>query len=353
MKKLIAVTLSILLICALFAGCGSIGYDSAKNSASSPESSYVDNGYASDDYEYDAGAATEEAKSENSSSGLLSSAPTGEHDPSEKIVYTADTRIETTDFDAAIQSAYDVISAAEGYIQDSYISGRSYERIYRGSTAYRNANFTVRVPSGNFKSFTDSLSDIGNVLYVNYSQDNITTQYYNVQTRLEAYNAEHARLVEMMQKAETVEDMLSVEQRLSEVEYQIDSLTTSLNSMQKDVDYSTVTIELQEVEILTEQEETHQTYWQRTGSGFMDTLTGIGDFFKDLFQLFIIAIPLLVLLGIIALVIILLVRRSRKKKKARRQSAPVKPVSGAPAQPKVNAPAPAQAPQVKDDSQKK
>ena len=232
MKKILAILFSLLLICALLAGCGSLSKDAASNS------SYYDSTATAEEGWYDE-ESTAETPAE--STGAIGSAPTGEHDPAEKIIYTANARVETTEFDDALQTAYSLIETAGGYIQSSYISGNSYNQIYRYGASYKSADLVIRVPSENFKSLTDSFSAVGNVLYVEYAQDNITTQYYNVQTRLDAYNAEHDRLIEMMQQADNVSDMILVEERLSEVEYQIDALSTSLRGMQKDVDYSTVT----------------------------------------------------------------------------------------------------------------
>lgn len=314
MKKILAILFSLLLICALLAGCGSLSKDAASNS------SYYDSTATAEEGWYDE-ESTAETPAE--SAGAIGSAPTGEHDPAEKIIYTANARVETTEFDDALQTAYSLIETAGGYIQSSYISGNSYNQIYRYGASYKSADLVIRVPSENFKSLTDSFSAVGNVLYVEYAQDNITTQYYNVQTRLDAYNAEHDRLIEMMQQADNVSDMILVEERLSEVEYQIDALSTSLRGMQKDVDYSTVTLEIQEVEKYTEPEEIHLTYWQRAGRGFMSTLKGIGTFFQELLQVIISALPVLVILAVIALVIILLVRHNRRRKRPTSEKPPV------------------------------
>ena len=118
----------------------------------------------------------------------------------------------------------------------------------------------------------------------------------------------------MLEQAETVEDMITIESRLSDVRYEIESLTSILRNWQNAVDYSTVTLYIEEVEELSTQVPAQRTYWERMWDGLNSTFEGIGDFFKALLMFVIVALPVLVILGIIAVVIIVIVRASRKKK---------------------------------------
>ena len=328
MKKLTALFLTLVLLCALLTGCGSSVSDT-KSYGRDEYYSEPSEAYAEDpaSYEYSKGDGWNGGSSSSSSSASSQSAASQTADPNEKIVYTADASIETLEFDKTMDTITALLERCGGYIQRSSLAGGSYQDTVRG-TAYRSASLTVRVPSENFAAFTEGFGDAGTVLYVNTSQSNITQQYFNTKTRLDALNVEHARLLEFLAQAETVSDMLEIESRLSEIEWQIDSYTTSLQGMQRDVDYSTVTIRVQEVEKITEIEPAHQSYWEKTFSGLKATISAIGEFFTELFSGIIIILPILVLFAIIAVVVILIIRRHRRKKAAK--AAPVPPPQDGP-----------------------
>ena len=120
----------------------------------------------------------------------------------------------------------------------------------------------------------------------------------------------------MLEMAATVEDMLAIEERLSDVRYEIESLTSSLMNMDNMVNYCTIDLYLNEVARLTPVSEQGQGYWQELGAGFKDTLRDIGDFFKGLFKWFIVALPVLIILAAIAVIIVFIVKKSVKKRRA-------------------------------------
>ena len=314
MKKIFPILFAAILCLSLLAGCGA----SSNDTSAATNSSISQNGY---DIKYDADSyeTADEPGYYQEGTGALSSALNYQSaNPDEKVIYTASSEIETTEFDQTIDGIQKSINSCGAYLERSYISGNSYSASYYGYAPYRSAELTVRVPCDKFEEFIGTLSQSGHVLYTDVSTDTVTAQYYDTQSRLEACKAEHARLIEMMEKAETVADMITIEQRLSEVEYEIDSYTSTKNQLDNQIEYSTIYLYVNEVENLTEKEQTHQTYWQQIASGFKNTLKSVGTFFKELFRLFITAIPVLVILAVIAAVVIIIVRRiSRRKKRAK------------------------------------
>ena len=117
----------------------------------------------------------------------------------------------------------------------------------------------------------------------------------------------------MLEKAETVADMISIEERLSDVRYKIESLTSQLRNWQREVDYSTVNIKLREVEKLTEAPpDLPRTYWQQMGDGLSNTLKGIGRFFAWLFKAVVTRLPVLIILAVVAVAVIVIYRKRRK-----------------------------------------
>jgi hypothetical protein len=232
----------------------------------------------------------------------------------EKIIYSAYAEIETQDFDKSVEGVYAMIEKYQGFLESSSVNGGNYYAKYYDETSNRSASFTIRVPRDNFKTMLDSLSELGNVPYSTTSTQNITTQYVDTESRLKSYRTQEERLLEFMEKAETVEDMLAIEARLAEVRYNIESLTTTLQGWDSLIYYSTVTLNLSEVEEYTEQVPVQRTYWQEDGDALSNTLEGIGDFFKGLLKYVIAALPILAMAAVVVIVVLLVAKRRHGKK---------------------------------------
>ncbi|MDR1246278.1 MAG: DUF4349 domain-containing protein, partial [Clostridiales Family XIII bacterium] len=114
--------------------------------------------------------------------------------------------------------------------------------------------------------------------------------------------------------------LIALESRLSDVRYEIESLTSRLRDWQDQVDYSTVNLYINEVDHLQEQTKIDRSYAQELGDGFTSTLRGIGAFFKELFRLVFAALPVLIILAVLAFAAFLIVKRTRARGRARAEA---------------------------------
>ena len=319
MKKKIALSLAVIMVIAILAGC------SAKYAA---DSAYVTGGSSANTSYYameESKAAYAEAPTAEASfdfaqeSGIAANAAGSESiDYSEKLIYSASAHIETTKFDDSVQQVYDMIEFYHAYLESSYITGQNYSSKARGYQPYRSASFTIRVPQQGYKNLTQNLEIFGNVVSVYESVDNITQQFYDSKSRLDTYKIEEERVLAMLEKADNVPDMIELESRLSDIRYNIESIESRLRVWQNQVDYSTVTLDIEEVAEYTEIVQPQRTYWQQIGDGFKSSLKGVGRFFKDLFKDFVTALPVLVLLAAAVLIIVLIVRKVLRTRRVKR-----------------------------------
>ena len=237
----------------------------------------------------------------------------------EKIIYSADATVETTEFDKTLEELAALIKEC-GWGQSSSINGANYYSISRGSSYNRSADYTIRIPSDKFQTVMGSLSTLGNVPYSYTYTENVSAQYYDVQSRLTAYKTQETRLLEMMEKAQTVEDTITIEEKLTELQYKIDSLQSSLNNWDRQVNYSTISLNVQEVGEYTEQQAVTISYGQRLLNAFTDSLKGAGRFFKNLLVFLVSALPTLVILAVLFFALRPLFRKLSAKAKARREA---------------------------------
>jgi hypothetical protein len=320
MKKILALTLAALLVCALLASCASsktsypvhadtqysVADQATTGAAPAEMPSTAERGYGAE-------------KAKEAGTGLTGK-NTSASLSAEKIIYSYTTTIETTKFDETIDALNALMGAYGAFVETSYVSGSRY-----GYNGFRSASYTIRVPVSYFSSLTGRLVELGNVYDERMISENITAQYTDVQSRLDTYRTEESRLLAMLEKADTVEDMIAIESRLSDVRYQIESLTATLRNWQNAVDYSTINLYIQEVEELKDQLPAQRTYWQKMGDGFNATLKGIGNFFRSLFMALVVASPVILLLAVVAVIVVIVVRAAIKKRKKTPPSGPNDP----------------------------
>jgi len=123
-------------------------------------------------------------------------------------------------------------------------------------------------------------------------------------------------LLEMMEKAETVSDLLEIQAQLSDVRYHIESLQSTLTNWDRQVSYSTISLTVEEVREYTP--EAKLSFGRQLALAFSRGIRSIGEFFRDLLLWLIEALPALVILGVVVLLVVLLVRRIRRARAARR-----------------------------------
>ena len=199
----------------------------------------------------DAGGSAYSAKSAvNTSGGTLLTSGNVESDTAArtadnaKIIYTAYLSIETKDYDWAYQQLNDTLSSVDGYMESS--------NEYTDSTdSTRTLSLTLRVPEGSYDAFVDAAEQAGSVTSKSESADDVTTQYMDIEARLDNLTAQRTRLQELQASADDLTDLLQIESSLSDVQYQIESYQSQLNWYSQQVSYCTVNITLDEVETLT------------------------------------------------------------------------------------------------------
>ena len=231
-----------------------------------------------------------------------------------KLIKTVDLNAETEDLDALLEAIAQRVTELGGYVEN--------QRVYNGS-AYasrrsRSASMTVRIPANLLDGFIDHVANQTNIVSQYTTVDDVTLTYVATESRVAALETEQARLLELMAQAQTMSDLLEVEARLTDVRYELESVTTQLNVLKNQVSYGTVNLNLDEVVEYTPVEE--ETFWQRVSGGFMDSLRGIGDGIVE-FAVFILAnLPYLVLIAAGVGLLIFLTKRSIRKRRAKKNS---------------------------------
>lgn len=314
MKKALSLLLAALLVFALCA-CGSA--DTASSApAASYDMAYTENAYPAEAEEYGGFAVTGGTQLESGSGAAPEGSP-------EKLIYSASATVETTEFDGTIEKLSALVEQYGGFVESSSVNGSNYYTQSRGYSSTRYASYVIRVPSDKFSALMGSLSTLGNVPYSHTYTENITAQYYDTDARLTAYQTQEARLLEMMEAAKTVEDLIAIEEKLTELRYQIESLQSTLKNWDRQVAYSTLDLEVQEVIEYTP--ESRMSYGQELALALSSGLKRTGEFFKDLLLLIVGALPALVILAVVLAVLIPVWKKRRRARRAKKNPPAEKP----------------------------
>lgn len=314
MKKALSLLLAALLVFALCA-CGSADTPSSAPAASY-DMAYTEDAFPAEAEEYGGFAVTGGTQLESGSGAAPEGSP-------EKLIYSASATVETTEFDGTIEKLSALVEQYGGFVESSSVNGSNYYTQSRGYSSTRCASYVIRVPSEKFSALMGSLSTLGNVPYSHTYTENITAQYYDTDARLTAYQAQEARLLEMMEAAKTVEDLIAIEEKLTELRYQIESLQSTLKNWDRQVAYSTLDLEVQEVVEYTP--ESRMSYGQELALALSSGLKRTGEFFKDLLLAIVGALPALVILAVVLAILIPVWKKRRKARKARKNPPAEKP----------------------------
>jgi len=220
-----------------------------------------------------------------------------------KLIKTVDMNVETKEFDQMLVTLEDKIAELGGYIEslDTY-NGSSYSG-YRSS---RDANMTIRIPKQRLDIFLETVEGISNVVRRSESVEDVTLTYVDLESHKKVLLAEQESLLELLEKAEAIEDIITIKSHLSNVRYQIESMESQLRTFDNKVDYSTVYLNIEEVQELTPVEE--ETVLERIVGGFVDNLRDIKDGAVEFFIWFVINIPNFIVWIIIIVIVVIAIR---------------------------------------------
>lgn len=301
MKKFFAILIATVMLLGLFACAAKSSPANDGKYTNAYESSYAGK---SDGFSYDADYAVmpEEAPVPNPTNTSSQSAT------NRKIIKTGSLTVEAVEYDQCIDSINKLISDAGGYVE------ASKESKYRAGQRY--SDITVRIPQENFDSFMNGVLAVGNVTGKSINANDVTESYVDVQSRLNVLKEEKASLMKIMESAETVEDLMYVQNRLYDVIEEIESYEARLRTYDSQIDYSEITITVEEVEKETPVEE--ETWGQEFKRRVKESLENFWEFLKGFGIGIVVVLPWLIIPAVIAIVVIVIVRTAikRRRKKA-------------------------------------
>lgn len=227
------------------------------------------------------------------------------------VIRSATRALESTLFDADLESIATLTEECDGWFETRSVSGQTFAE---GGTG-RKATLVARIPANQLDEYLEAIKGVGvTVRYTDLAED-VSTQYYDSQTRLAALRAQYDRLTELITDAADLSDLIELEDKLYEVQYEIDSLEGQLRDIESRAGYANVSITVNEVRQYTEPPVENPSMKERIGTGFRQSLEWLKGFLQDMLVAVVTFSPALVVLVPAVLIVWLIVRGVRKKRR--------------------------------------
>lgn len=216
-----------------------------------------------------------------------------------KLVRTVSLDMEADDFDSFLAEVNNLIRDVGGYIEQSDIWGEP-----------RSASMTARIPSGRLDSFLGELEGRGNITRRSETTEDVTLQYTDLESRKKTLEVEQDRIWALLEKADSLDAVIALEQRLSEIRYSLESMESQLRLYDNQVEYSTVNLNLSEVKDFTLSDSAGPS--ERMKDGFKGNLQAVKNGITDFFVGLIATLPLWILPAVTIGLSLWFVMRRRK-----------------------------------------
>lgn len=305
-KKSIIILIASLTAAFMLAGCS--------GNTSEGGNSSVKTGGAAGNQLYKSGADSDAAAySENSDgSGQSVQDEAAETDPSRKLIRTVFISAETEHYSELVDQVDTDVKKLGGYVEscNETLSGSD-------DTSGKYISMTLRIPKDKADQLIKTIGDSSNITSRSENTDDVTLQYTDIESQKKALKTEEKRLNEMMENAKEMSDIIAIEDKLTEVRGNIDSLESQIRVYDNQIEYTTVNLDITEVASYSPTGE--GSVGERISSGFVKSLKSVGHGFVSFFVWFISNLPVIAVWVLIIFAIVKISRSCAKRHESKKK----------------------------------
>ncbi|NLL63219.1 MAG: DUF4349 domain-containing protein [Ruminococcaceae bacterium] len=295
MKKITAI---ICVVVVLFVGlCAVVGGVKNKNSYQKMElygEKALGIGMGSNQVMDNAESSTPKEGEQNISSGSLRSYDS-------MIIKTMGLTVETKKYDDFLKAVNKRIKELGGYVE------RSNEWAYESEN--RHYEMTIRIPAEKLDAFLNTVEGNATVISKSTDSTNVALTYIDTESRIKALRTEQETLLSLLAKARNLDEILTIQDRLTTVRADLESYEKILKTLDNDIDYATVSLDVTEVK---RESSTGTGFFTEIKEGFLDTIYNIGEGAKEIFKAFIINLPYIVIIAIVVAILYVIMKKIKK-----------------------------------------
>ncbi len=211
-----------------------------------------------------------------------------------KVIKEGTVSFETNSITITNHTIKKLLSESNGYVAQEKTNSSDYEL---------SQQLTVRIPANRFDHFVNALSaKYSNIQDKNIQVKDVTEAYIDLEARINTKKALKERYLSLLEKANSVNEILSIEKEIAQLQEEIDSFDGKMNYLKDQISWSTLTL----------------SYSQALPQSESDTGIGFGEALEngwDGFVLFLVAIVHAWVFIAIGLIVVFYLLRLRKRKR--------------------------------------
>lgn len=226
------------------------------------------------------------------------------------LAYSAQLSVVSEDFEADVLNLSDLVQEFEGYDELSSQSGEE---------GARRLNMVIRVPAGRLDEFVEAVSNLGTVTLKERRAEDLSSSYYDTESRIESLEAQLSRLNELMQTAQ-LSDITALSEQIAQVQEELDTLNGQRAGYDNSLSYARVTVDLSEGDSTPassgdQPSSSGSGLTGRMSAAFTESVNGMGGFLEEMCVNLACWAPYIALLippVLLIWCIVVLIRRKRK-----------------------------------------
>lgn len=193
------------------------------------------------------------------------------------LAYSAQLSVVSEDFEADVMNLSDLVQEFEGYDELSSQSGEE---------GARKLNMVIRVPAGRLDEFVEAVSNLGTVTLKERRAEDLSSSYYDTESRIESLEAQLSRLNELMQTAQ-LSDITTLSEQIAQVQEELDTLNGQRAGYDNSLSYARVTVDLSEGDSTPassgdQPSSSGSGLTDRMSAAFTESVNGMGGFLEEM-----------------------------------------------------------------------
>lgn len=193
------------------------------------------------------------------------------------LAYSAQLSVVSEDFEADVLNLSDLVQEFEGYDELSSQSGEE---------GARRLNMVIRVPAGRLDEFVEAVSNLGTVTLKERRAEDLSSSYYDTESRIESLEAQLSRLNELMQTAQ-LSDITTLSEQTAQVQEELDTLNGQRAGYDNSLSYARVTVDLSEGDSTPassgdQPSSSGSGLTDRMSAAFTESVNGMGGFLEEM-----------------------------------------------------------------------
>lgn len=193
------------------------------------------------------------------------------------LAYSAQLSVVSEDFEADVLNLSDLVQEFEGYDELSSQSGEE---------GARRLNMVIRVPAGRLDEFVEAVSNLGTVTLKERRAEDLSSSYYDTESRIESLEAQLSRLNELMQTAQ-LSDITTLSEQIAQVQEELDTLNGQRAGYDNSLSYARVTVDLNEGDSTpassgNQPSSSGSGLTDRMSAAFTESVNGMGGFLEEM-----------------------------------------------------------------------